>query len=50
LGDIISESDLSFARPATEFKSSDVPFVCGQKVIKPIPQGHTILRSSVEEI
>ncbi len=47
IGDILSESDLMFARPATEFSSNEINLLIGQKLKADVSKGYLIPRSAI---
>jgi len=46
-GDVLKETDLMFARPATEFSSNDLPAVIGKKLTKDISKGYLITKDAI---
>ena len=46
-GSVLQESDLMFARPATEFSASERPSLVGRKLLKDLKRGELVPRSAV---
>lgn len=46
-GTVLSRDDLMFARPASEFTSSDISSLVGRKLSADIPRGHVVRRESI---
>ncbi|WP_259783143.1 N-acetylneuraminate synthase family protein [Aestuariispira ectoiniformans] len=47
-GTVLSQDDLMFARPASEYSAGELPQLIGATLNMPCSKGHPILRSSVE--
>lgn len=41
VGEVVSDDDLAYARPATTYKASDRSSLVGQKLQEPVAEGHT---------
>ena len=47
-GQTLTRDDLMFARPATNYKASEIKVLLGKKITQNIPSGHIIPRNSIE--
>ncbi len=49
-GTILTEADLMYARPASEFRAAELPSLVGRKLTTPVPTGQLIPRAGVTSV
>lgn len=46
-GQILTQEDLMFARPATEFSANEINQLVGKKINQGVPHGHLVMRDAI---